>query len=140
MPTQHDRTRYDRALHGARVSAYAAAEFVGQESFMTAGEIRALAERAGIGPGVAVLDLCCGVGGPGRLITRELGCDYLGVDASASAVAIARQRAGDRAGGAARGASASPGQGPGARRAPCAIAQIPPLPAGSFDVVLLLET
>src|SRR3954470_803261 len=119
--TQHDRTRYDRALHGARVSAYAAGEFVGQESFMTAGEIRALAERAGIGPGVAVLDLCCGVGGPGRLITRELGCDYLGVDASASAVAIARQRAGDR---------------------PCrfAIGQIPPLPAGSFDVVLLLET
>jgi sarcosine/dimethylglycine N-methyltransferase len=121
MPTQHDRTRYDRALHGARVSAYAAGEFVGQESFMTAGEIRALAERAGIGPGVAVLDLCCGVGGPGRLITRELGCDYLGVDASASAVAIARQRAGDW---------------------PCrfAIGQIPPLPAGSFDVVLLLET
>src|SRR3954462_7903476 len=121
MPTPHDPTRYDRALHGARVSAYPAGEFVGQESFMTAGEIRALAERAGIRPGVAVLDLCCGVGGPGRLITRELGCDYLGVDASASAVAIARQRAGDR---------------------PCrfAIAQIPPVPAGSFDVVLLLET
>src|SRR3954469_15734374 len=121
MPTQHDRTRYDRALHGARVSAYPAGEFVGQESFMTAGEIRALAERAGIRPGVAVLDLCCGVGGPGRLITRELGCDYLGVDASASAVAIARERAGDR---------------------PCrfAIGRVPPLPAGCFDVVLLLET
>jgi sarcosine/dimethylglycine N-methyltransferase len=121
MPGQDDRTRYDRALHGARVSAYGAGEFVGQESFMTAGEIRALAGQAGIGPGVAVLDLCCGVGGPGRFITRELGCDYLGVDASASAVAIARERAGDR---------------------PCrfAIGQIPPLPAGSFDVVLLLET
>src|SRR3954449_3158883 len=121
MPTQHDRTRYDRALHGARVSAYPAGDLVGQERFMTAGEIRALAERAGIGRGVAVLDLCCGVGGPGRWITRELGCDSLGVDASASAVAIARQRAGDR---------------------PCrfAIGQIPPLPAGSFDVALLLET
>ena len=118
---QDDRAPFDRALQRARVSAYAPGEFVGQESFMTAGEIRALAARAGIGPGVAVLDLCCGVAGPGRLLTRELGCDYLGVDASASAVAIARERAGDL---------------------PCrfAVAQVPPLPAGSFDVVLLLET
>ena len=118
---QDDRAPFDRALHGARVAAYAPGEFVGQESFMTAGEIRALAVRAGIGPGVAVLDVCCGIAGPGRFLTRELGCDYLGVDASAGAVAIARERAGDL---------------------PCrfAVAEIPPLPAGSFDVVLLLET
>ena len=118
---QDDRAPFDRALHRARVSAYAHGEFVGQESFMTAGEIRALAVKAGIGPGVAVLDLCCGVGGPGRFLARELACAYLGVDASASAVAIARERAGDL---------------------PCrfATAHVPPLPAGSFDVVLLLET
>jgi SAM-dependent methyltransferase len=91
------------------------------EGFMTAREIRALAAQAGIGPGVSVLDVCCGVAGPGRLITAELGCDYLGVDASASAIAIARERAADL---------------------PCrfAVARVPPLPAGSFDVVLLLET
>ena len=118
---QDDRAPFDRALHRARVSAFAAGEFVGQESFMTAGEIRALAVRAGIGPGVTVLDVCCGVAGPGRFVTRELGCAYLGVDASASAVAIARERAGDL---------------------PCRfrVAQIPPLPNGPFDVVLLLET
>jgi SAM-dependent methyltransferase len=118
---QDDRAPFHRALQRARVSAYASGEFVGQEGFMTAGEIRALAARAGIGRGVTVLDLCCGVAGPGRLLTTELGCDYLGVDASASAVALARERAGDL---------------------PCrfAIAQVPPLPAGSFDVVLLLET
>ena len=46
-----------------------------------------LAEHAAIGPGVSVLDLCCGVAGPGRFLTRELGCDYLGVDSSESAVA-----------------------------------------------------
>jgi SAM-dependent methyltransferase len=116
-----DRAAFDRALHRARVSAYAPGEFVGQESFMTAGEIRALAGRAGIGPGVTVLDLCCGVAGPGRFLTRELDCAYLGVDASASAVAVARERASDL---------------------PCrfATAQVPPVPAGSFDVVLLLET
>ena len=116
---QDDRAAFDRALHRARVSAYAPGEFVGQESFMTAAEIRELAGRAGIGPGVAVLDLCCGVAGPGRLVTSELGCDYLGVDASASA--LARRRAADLT---------------------CrfAVAQVPPVPAGSFDVVLLLET
>ena len=117
---QDDRAPFDRALHRARVWAYAPGEFVGQESFMTAGEIRALALAAGIGGGADVLDLCCGVGGPGRFLTRELCCAYLGVDASASAVELARERAGEL---------------------PCrfASARVPPLPAGSFDVVLLLE-
>jgi SAM-dependent methyltransferase len=118
---QDDRAAFDRALHRARVSAYAPGEFVGQESFMTAGEIRALAGQAGVGPGVTVLDLCCGVAGPGRFLAREHACSYLGVDASASAVAIARERAGEL---------------------PCRFttAQAPPLPAGSFDVALVLET
>jgi SAM-dependent methyltransferase len=118
---QDDRAPFDRALRRARAAAYAPGEFVGQEGFMTAGEIRALAAHAGIGPGVEVLDLCCGIAGPGRLLTRELGCAYLGVDLSASAVAIAREQAGDL---------------------PCrfAVARVPPLPAGPFEVVLLLET
>jgi SAM-dependent methyltransferase len=101
------------------VSAFAPGEFVGQESFMTASEIRALAAQAGVGPGARVLDVCCGAGGPGRLLTREPGCDYLGVDASASAIAMARER------------------GPECR---FEVAEVPPLPAGAFDVVLLLET
>jgi SAM-dependent methyltransferase len=118
---QDDRAPFDRALHRARVSAYAPGEFVGQESFMTAGDIRALAVKAGIASGVTVLDLCCGIAGPGRFLTRELGCAYLGVDGSATAVAIARAHAGDL---------------------PCrfAVARVPPLPAGPFEVVLLLET
>jgi len=118
---QDDREPFDRALRRARQSAYAPGEFVEQENFMTAREIRDLGVQAGIGPGVAVLDVCCGVAGPGRFLARELGCDYLGVDASAGAVAIARERA---------------------RELPCrfTVAQVPPLPAGPFDVVLLLET
>jgi SAM-dependent methyltransferase len=94
---------------------------VGQESFMRAGEIRQLAGRAGIGDGTSLLDLCCGVGGPGRLITAESGCRYLGVDCSASALDIARGLA---------------------RDVPCSFAQahLPPLPDARFDVVLLLET
>jgi SAM-dependent methyltransferase len=118
---QDERAPFDRALGRARVAAYAPGEFVGQESFMTAGEIRTLAAHAGIGAATRVLDLCCGIAGPGRLLTRELGCDLLGVDASASAVAIAREQAGDL-------------------RCRFAVGEIPPVPAGPFDVVLLLET
>ena len=109
------------ALEAAQASAYPAGEYVGQQSFMRAAEIRRLARQAGIGPGVTVLDLCCGVAGPGRMITAESGCRYLGVDQSASALATARQLAGEL---------------------PCRFeqAQLPPLPAGRFEVVLLLET
>ncbi len=118
---QDDRRPFARALRRARMSAYAPGEFVEQESFMGAGEIRALAARADVARGISVLDLCCGVAGPGRFITREFGCTYLGVDASAGAIEIARESAGEL---------------------PCRfeVARIPPIPAGPFEVVLLLET
>jgi SAM-dependent methyltransferase len=88
---------------------------------MSAREILTLADQAGIGPGTSVLDLCCGVAGPGRFITAQRGCSYLGVDLSSSAIAIARQRA---------------------RNLACRfeVARVPPIPPGPFDVVLLLET
>jgi sarcosine/dimethylglycine N-methyltransferase len=108
-------------LERARAAAHAPGEFAGQESFMRLDEIRTLAERAGIGGGTRVLDLCCGIAGPGRFITRALGCSYLGVDASGYAIEIARERAGGL---------------------PCEfrVARVPPVPAGPFDAVLLLET
>jgi len=88
---------------------------------MRAGEIRRLARQARVGPGVSVLDLCCGVAGPGRMITAESGCRYLGVDHSARSLATARQLAG---------------------KLPCRFehAHLPPLPEGRFEVVFLLET
>jgi SAM-dependent methyltransferase len=118
---QDERAPFVRALQRARVGAYAPGEFIEQESFMRADEVLALARHAGIDRGVSVLDLCCGIGGPGTFITGELGCGYLGVDYSADAIEIARRRAGDL---------------------PCRfeVARIPPLPPGPFDVVLLLET
>jgi len=88
---------------------------------MQAAEVRRLAHQARVGPGVSVLDLCCGVAGPGRMITAESGCRYLGVDHSASALATARRLAGNL---------------------PCRFdqAHLPPLPEGRFEVVFLLET
>jgi len=116
-----ERRRLVEALQPAQQAAFDPGEYVGQESFLRASEIRTLAERAGIGAGVFVLDVCCGVGGPGRFLTREFVCDYVGVDSSDAAVAIAAERA---------------------RGLPCRfeIARVPPLPPGSFNAVLLFET
>jgi SAM-dependent methyltransferase len=88
---------------------------------MRAAEVRGLAHQARVGPGVSVLDLCCGVAGPGRMITAESGCHYLGIDHSARALATAQQLAG---------------------KLPCRFEQahLPPLPEGRFEVVFLLET
>jgi SAM-dependent methyltransferase len=118
---QDERVPFVEALQLARVSAYAPGEFVGQESFMSATEVLALAGHAAVAPEVRVLDLCCGVAGPGRFITAELGCTYLGVDLSPSAIDIARERAGVL---------------------PCRfeVGRIPPIPPGPYDVVLLFET
>src|ERR1700744_3152089 len=118
---QDERVPFVDALHRARVGASPPGEFVEQERFMRASGIRERADQAGIVAGASVLDLCCGIAGPGRFITRSLGCAYLGLDYSPSAIELARQRAG---------------------RAPCRfeVARIPPIPSGPFDVVLLLET
>ena len=119
---QDERAPFVRALARARARAYPPGEFIEQESFMTAGEVRELAHRAGIAPGASVLDLCCGIGGPGRFIAAELpGCSYLGVDRSVSAIEIARERA----------------AGLDCR---FEVARVPPVPRGPFDVALLLET
>jgi ubiquinone/menaquinone biosynthesis C-methylase UbiE len=118
---QDQRAPFLTALERAQATAYPAGEYVGQESFMRAAEVRRLAHQARVGPGVSVLDLCCGVAGPGRMITAYSRCRYLGVDHSASALATARQLAGNL---------------------PCRFEQahLPPLPEGRFEVVFLLET
>ena len=118
---QEQRAPFLTALEQARAAAFPAGEYAGQESFMRAAEIRRLARQARVGPEVSVLDLCCGTAGPGRLITAEWGCRYLGVDHSAGALATARRLAGNL---------------------PCRFeqARLPPLPAGPFEVIFLLET
>jgi SAM-dependent methyltransferase len=116
-----DRATVRAAFVAARRSAYPPGEYVGQEGFMTAGEIRRLTGRAGIGPGDSVLDLCCGVAGPGRLVVAETGCRYLGLDRDPAAVALAGAAAGDL-------------------ECRFEVGTVPPVPAGPFDAVLLLET
>lgn len=113
----------EHVLWQAREQAFPPGEFVGQESLVDAGQVLALAGIAGVAPGVRVLDLCCGVAGPGLLVTRALGGTYLGVDASARSAAVARHRF------ATAGVSGR-----------VEVGRVPPVPPGPFDVVLLLET
>jgi SAM-dependent methyltransferase len=119
--SQDERRVLVETLRRAQQVAFGPREYVEQESFVRASEILMLAERAGVGPSVSVLDLCCGIAGPGRFVTSELGCAYLGVDSSASAVEIAAERA--------LGLSCR-----------FEVEKVPPLPPGTFEVVLLLET
>jgi SAM-dependent methyltransferase len=109
------------ALRRAQEAAHDPGEYVGQQSFMRATEIRVLAHQAGITDRSAVLDLCCGIGGPGRLVTGEQRCAYLGIDRDPDAIRIARSQA---------------------RGLLCRfeVGDVPPVPRGPFDVVLLLET
>lgn len=118
---QDGRRSLVEALRRSQEATFGPDEYVEQESFVRASEVAVLAMRAGIGPGVSVLDLCCGAGGPGRFVVRELGCDYVGVDSSDGAVEMAAERA---AGLTCR----------------FEVMEVPPLPPARFDVVFLLET
>jgi ubiquinone/menaquinone biosynthesis C-methylase UbiE len=53
-----------------------------------------LAELAGVAPGQRVLDIACGSGATALLLARELGCEAVGVDLGARAIAQARHAAG----------------------------------------------
>ena len=120
------RLRAAAALRRARARAFRDGEDVGQENFMSATEIRALAEATGIRAGGQVLDLCCGTGGPGLLLARDLGCRVLGVDVSLASIRLARSRPEIQALG---------------RRVAFVVADSSSLPlATEFPAVLLLET
>ncbi len=88
-PDNH-RARLAAALRRAYDEAYREGGYVGQENFMSADEILALARAAGVTAGARVLDLCCGRGGPALHLAQETGCRILGVDRSPEAIHLAR--------------------------------------------------
>lgn len=120
------RSRFVATLRAARLAAYRPGEYVGQENFLSAAGIRALAEAAGVGPGSRVLDLCSGTGGPARYLAEQLACRIVAVDRSLAALRLAQSAARDR------------GVGP---RLACVAADAERLPvSGRFEAVLLIET
>lgn len=115
------------ALRPAHVRAHRKGEYVGQESFISAGEILDLAQAAGVDARTKVLDLCCGSGGPALHLSQQTRCRIVGVDRSPEAIHLARASAARL----------------GLERQATFIvsdALCPPLDAASFDAVLLYET
>lgn len=62
-------------------------------SFVTATELRLIAEALGVGAGQCFVDIACGQGGPGLCVARETGASLIGVDSSRSAVEFAADSA-----------------------------------------------
>lgn len=62
-------------------------------SFLTLTEMRAVAVALQLTAGATLVDLACGMGGPGLWIARESGAKLRGIDVSSVAVTNARARA-----------------------------------------------
>ncbi len=62
-------------------------------SFLTLSEMTAMAAALKLAPGALLIDLACGMGGPGLWIAREANARLTGIDISAVALAAARTRA-----------------------------------------------
>jgi len=67
----------------------------GHISFVTLAEITRMAQELNLDNNDTLVDLGCGMGGPGLWIARETGADVIGVDASHVAVTLATARAAD---------------------------------------------
>lgn len=62
-------------------------------SFLTLPEMQSMAAALHLSAGSVLVDLACGMGGPGLWIARETGAQLIGIDISAVALAAARERA-----------------------------------------------
>jgi sarcosine/dimethylglycine N-methyltransferase len=117
------RETYVQALERAKLAAFRPGQYVGQESFMEADEIVDLARSASVDRSTGLLDLCCGVAGPGLHIASQTGCSLTGVDRDPGAIDTARQRA--------REAGLS---------AEFLVSTVPPKLARRYDAVMIMET
>jgi SAM-dependent methyltransferase len=68
-------------------------EDLGQNSWLTAGELETFLDWLKPGPGTRLIDIACGSGGPALRIARLTGCEILGVDIEEKAIAVAREQA-----------------------------------------------
>jgi ubiquinone/menaquinone biosynthesis C-methylase UbiE len=62
-------------------------------SFVTLAEMRDMTDALALHEGETLLDLACGMGGPGLWIARESGAQLIGLDISTTALKAARERA-----------------------------------------------
>ena len=90
--------------YGAHYQAFAAdvygevrraafGEDIGQNSWLTVDELDRFLSRLDLRPGIRLLDVGCGSGGPTLHIARQMGCHVVGVELSEEAVAEATRLA-----------------------------------------------
>ena len=68
-------------------------EDIGQNSWLTTDEWRAMLTQLALGPGSHVLDVACGSGGPDVFLARTTGAQITGIDVNAHAIGRARDHA-----------------------------------------------
>ena len=68
-------------------------EDFGQNNWQTPEELEHFSSLLELGPGVGLLDVACGSGGPALLLARATGCHVTGVDREATGLANARRLA-----------------------------------------------
>jgi SAM-dependent methyltransferase len=88
---------YDAFYRGFAEDVYAEirreefGEDLGQNNWQTRAELAGFAAQLQLAPGVRLLDVACGAGGPGLQLARESGCELTGVDREKEGLANARR-------------------------------------------------
>ena len=77
----------------AQVRSEAFDQDIGQNSWLTAAELMRFADWLKLGSSSRLLDVACGSGGPALHLAQETGCEIVGVELYAEAVASGNQQA-----------------------------------------------
>jgi SAM-dependent methyltransferase len=102
-------------------------EDLGQNNWQTLAELEGFAGQLSLGPGVHMLDVACGAGGPGLHLARLSGCEVTGVDREQPGLAYGRQIAREA------------GLATSVRFVRADASQPLPFADGSFDAILCLD-
>ena len=92
-------SHYDAYYRASDAAVYAEireeelGEDIGQNNWQTRAELDGFAERLALAPGVRLLDVACGAGGPGLHLARLTGCEVTGVDREGAGLASGRRLA-----------------------------------------------
>jgi SAM-dependent methyltransferase len=125
---------YDRTYGGfadqlnARIRSEAFGEEIGQNSWLTADELRRFIAWLEVGASSDVLEVASGSGGPALFMARETGCRVSGVDLNEAGVAAANAAVADR------------GLSDHVRFVHCDARQPLPFDDASFDAVLCIDS
>ncbi len=83
---------FGEAVYG-EIRTEASGEDLGQNSWVTRGELDGFARDLRLGPDSRLLDVACGSGGPTLYLVRSTGCSAVGVDVHHDAIATATRLA-----------------------------------------------